>query len=180
MNFKLKFGSNFSLSDGNQVFNITDATSKGIIEVVTENETNETSITGYQFLLIHNGAPLRPQPRSRNPKLEIDYKNQTGNWSVEAWVYVTEQEFDDTSEEIYKVPGTWIVIDNSSGDTTSGGSQGQVSTDIPNKIYTKFRSIITDVIPEQRTIITKKALSDDLDSKLLPTTYEQSLNWGIN
>jgi hypothetical protein len=51
MQFKLKYGSNFSLSDGNQTFTITDTKSKGIIEVVTENETNEVSISGYQFLL---------------------------------------------------------------------------------------------------------------------------------
>ena len=143
MQFKLKYGPNFSVSDGNQTFAITDTKSKGVIEVVTENETNELTITGYQFLLTHNGTPLRPQPRSKNSKLEIDYKNQTGNWNVEAWVYVMEQEFDDTSEEIYKVPGSWKVVDN----TTNGDSQTQVSTDIPNKVYTSFRSIIENVIP---------------------------------
>ena len=179
MNFKLKFGPNFSLSDGNQTFSITDTKSKGVIEVVANGETDGIFISGYQFLLTHNGTPLRPQGKNKNPKLEIDFKNKQGNWNVEVLVDVIEQDFDDTTRQQYKVPGTWKVIDNSGGNTTTVGSQGQVSTDIPNKIYTKFRSIITDVIPEQRTIITKKALSDDLNSKLSPKTYEQSLNWAI-
>ena len=66
MKFKLKYGPNFSLSDGNQVFSITDTTSKGIIEVVTTDDPTAATITGYQFLLTHNGTALYPQPRSKN------------------------------------------------------------------------------------------------------------------
>ena len=173
MNFKLKFGPNFSLSDGNQTFSITDTKSKGVIEVVANGETDGIFISGYQFLLTHNGTPLRPQGKNKNPKLEIDFKNKQGNWNVEVLVDVIEQDFDDTTQQQYKIPGSWKVVDN----TTNGDSQAQVSTDIPNKIYTQFRSIITKV--DGNIIETKKALSDDLDSKLSPKTSEQSLNWGI-
>ena len=157
MNFKLKFGPNFSLSDGNQTFSITDTKSKGVIEVVANGETDGIFISGYQFLLTHNGTPLRPQGKNKNPKLEIDFKNKQGNWNVEVLVDVIEQDFDDTTQQQYKIPGSWKVVDN----TTNGDSQTQVSTDIPNKIYTQFRSIITKV--DGNIIETKKALSDDLD-----------------
>ena len=175
MQFKLKYGPNFSVSDGNQTFTITDTKSKGVIEVVANGETDGIVISGYQFLLTHNGTPLNPSEKNNSSKLEIDFKNKKGNWNIEVLVDVIEQEFDDTTQQQYKIPGSWKVIDN----TTNGDSQTQVSTDIPNKVYTSFRSTIENVIPEQNTIITKKALSDDLRSDLSPETSEQSLNWGI-
>ena len=181
MEFKLKYGNNFSLVNGLQTFTITDTIKEGTIEVETIGNDSGIQITGYQFLISYNGQVLYPAPPSQNSSITFDFENFEGNWSIEARVYVQEQSGPDSvGEEVYRIPGNWKVIDNSGGGsgTGTGGGGGGAST-IPNKLYQRFVSKIVDVDIEQGIIITKDNLSDKLDDELSPKTFDQSMNWAI-
>ena len=177
MEFKLKYGNNFSLVNGLQTFTITDTIKEGTIEVETIVNDSGIQITGYQFLISYNGQVLYPAPPSQNSSITFDFENFEGNWSIVARVFVQEQSGpDSTGEEVYEVPGNWKVVDSSG--TGTGGGGGGAST-IPNKLYQRFVSKIVDVDIEQGIIITKDNLSDKLDDELSPKTFDQSMNWAI-
>ena len=179
MEFKLKYGNNFSLVNGLQTFTITDTIKNGTIEVETIGNDSGIQITGYQFLISYNGQMLYPAPPSQNSSITFDFENFEGNWSIVARVFVQEQSGpDSTGEEVYEVPGNWKVVDSSGTGTGTGTSDGGAST-IPNKLYQRFVSKIVDVDVEQGIIITKDNLSDKLDNKLSPKTFDQSMNWAI-
>ena len=181
MEFKLKYGNNFSVVNGLQTFTITDTIKNGTIEVETIGNDSGIQITGYQFLISYIGQVLYPAPPSQNSSITFDFENFEGNWSIEARVYVQEQSGPDSvGEEVYRIPGNWKVIDNSGGGsgTGTGGGGGGAST-IPNKLYQRFVSKIVDVDIEQGIIITKDNLSDKLDDELSPKTFDQSMNWAI-
>jgi hypothetical protein len=186
MEFKLIYGPNFSISDGNNLFNVTNDIQQGKIKVETIDKDSSYTITGYQFLLSRNGAGFYPQPPSSNSELTIDFKNKAGNWTVVAKVYVTLQSGPDESEnEVYDVPGNWRVVDESSTDGEGGGGEGgdgqtTVVTDIPNKIYQSFKSKIKDIDITQGIVITQDTLKDQLDERLDPRTFNQSTNWVID
>ena len=177
MEFKLKYGNNFSLVNELQTFTITDTIKKGTIEVETIGNDSGIQITGYQFLISYNGQMLYPAPPNQNSSITFDFENFEGNWSVVARVFVQEQSGpDSTGEEVYEVPGNWKVVDSSG--TGTGTSGGGVST-IPNKLYQRFVSKIVDVDVEQGIITTKDNLSDKLNDELSPKTFDQSMNWAI-
>ena len=179
MEFKLKYGNNFSLVNGLQTFTITDTIKEGTIEVETIGNDSGIQITGYQFLISYNGQALYPAPPSQNSSITFDFENFEGNWSIVARVFVQEQSGpDSTGEEVYEVPGNWKVVDSSGTGTGTGTGGGGAST-IPNKLYQRFVSKIVDVDVEQGIIITKDNLSDKLDNKLSPKTFDQSMNWAI-
>ena len=69
MEFKLKYGNNFSLVNGLQTFTITDIIKKGTIEVETIGNDSGIQITGYQFLISYNGQVLYPAPPSQNSSI---------------------------------------------------------------------------------------------------------------
>ena len=179
MEFKLKYGNNFSVVNGLQTFTITDTIKNGTIEVETIGNDSGIQITGYQFLISYNGQMLYPAPPSQNSSITFDFENFEGNWSIVARVFVQEQSGpDSTGEEVYEVPGNWKVVDSSGTGTGTGTGGGGAST-IPNKLYQRFVSKIVDVDVEQGIIITKDNLSDKLDNKLSPKTFDQSMNWAI-
>ena len=179
MEFKLKYGNNFSLVNGLQTFTITDTIKNGTIEVETIGNDSGIQITGYQFLISYNGQVLYPAPPSQNSSITFDFENFEGNWSIVARVFVQEQSGpDSTGEEIYEVPGNWKVIDSSGTGTGTGTGGGGAST-IPNKLYQRFVSKIVDVDVEQGIITTKDNLSDKLNDELSPKTFDQSMNWAI-
>tara|TARA_A100001201_G_scaffold20328_1_gene22742 strand:- start:140 stop:3964 length:3825 start_codon:yes stop_codon:yes gene_type:complete len=179
MEFKLKYGNNFSLVNGLQTFTITDTIKEGTIEVETIGNDSGIQITGYQFLISYNGQVLYPAPPSQNSSITFDFENFEGNWSIVARVFVQEQSGpDSTGEEIYEVPGNWKVIDSSGTGTGTGTGGGGAST-IPNKLYQRFVSKIVDVDVEQGIITTKDNLSDKLNDELSPKTFDQSMNWAI-
>jgi len=179
MEFKLKYGNNFSLVNGLQTFTITDTIKEGTIEVETIGNDSGIQITGYQFLISYNGQVLYPAPPSQNSSITFDFENFEGNWSIVARVFVQEQSGpDSTGEEIYEVPGNWKVVDSSGTGTGTGTGGGGAST-IPNKLYQRFVSKIVDVDVEQGIITTKDNLSDKLNDELSPKTFDQSMNWAI-
>ena len=179
MEFKLKYGNNFSLVNGLQTFTITDTIKEGTIEVETIGNDSGIQITGYQFLISYNGQVLYPAPPSQNSSITFNFENFEGNWSIVARVFVQEQSGpDSTGEEIYEVPGNWKVIDSSGTGTGTGTGGGGAST-IPNKLYQRFVSKIVDVDVEQGIITTKDNLSDKLNDELSPKTFDQSMNWAI-
>ena len=179
MEFKLKYGNNFSLVNGLQTFNITDTIKNGTIEVETIGNDSSIQITGYQFLISYNGQALYPAPPSQNSSITFDFENFEGNWSIVARVFVQEQSGpDSTGEEVYEVPGNWKVVDSSGTGTGTGTGGGGAST-IPNKLYQRFVSKIVDVDVEQGIITTKDNLSDKLNDELSPKTFDQSMNWAI-
>ena len=179
MEFKLKYGNNFSLVNGLQTFTITDTIKEGTIEVETIGNDSGIQITGYQFLISYNGQVLYPAPPSQNSSITFNFENFEGNWSIVARVFVQEQSGpDSTGEEVYEVPGNWKVVDSSGTGTGTGTSDGGAST-IPNKLYQRFVSKIVDVDVEQGIIITKDNLSDKLNDELSPKTFDQSINWAI-
>ena len=179
MEFKLKYGNNFSLVNGLQTFTITDTIKNGTIEVETIGNDSAIQITGYQFLISYNGQMLYPAPPSQNSSITFDFENFEGNWSIVARVFVQEQSGpDSTGEEVYEVPGNWKVVDSSGTGTGTGTSDGGAST-IPNKLYQRFVSKIVDVDVEQGIITTKDNLSDKLNDELSPKTFDQSMNWAI-
>ena len=179
MEFKLKYGNNFSLVNGLQTFTITDTIKNGTIEVETIGNDSAIQITGYQFLISYNGQALYPAPPSQNSSITFDFENFEGNWSIVARVFVQEQSGpDSTGEEVYEVPGNWKVVDSSGTGTGTGTGGGGAST-IPNKLYQRFVSKIVDVDVEQGIIITKDNLSDKLNDELSPKTFDQSMNWAI-
>ena len=179
MEFKLKYGNNFSLVNGLQTFTITDTIKNGTIEVETIGNDSGIQITGYQFLISYNGQMLYPAPPSQNSSITFDFENFEGNWSIVARVFVQEQSGpDSTGEEVYEVPGNWKVVDSSGTGTGTGTGGGGAST-IPNKLYQRFVSKIVDVDVEQGIITTKDNLSDKLNDELSPKTFDQSMNWAI-
>ena len=179
MEFKLKYGNNFSLVNGLQTFTITDTIKEGTIEVETIGNDSGIQITGYQFLISYNGQVLYPAPPSQNSSITFNFENFEGNWSIVARVFVQEQSGpDSTGEEIYEVPGNWKVVDSSGTGTGTGTGGGGAST-IPNKLYQRFVSKIVDVDVEQGIITTKDNLSDKLNDELSPKTFDQSMNWAI-
>ena len=179
MEFKLKYGNNFSLVNGLQTFTITDTIKEGTIEVETIGNDSGIQITGYQFLISYNGQVLYPAPPSQNSSITFDFENFEGNWSIVARVFVQEQSGpDSTGEEVYEVPGNWKVIDSSGTGTGTGTGGGGAST-IPNKLYQRFVSKIVDVNVEQGIITTQDNLSDKLNDELSPKTFDQSMNWAI-
>ena len=188
MDLKLKYGPNFSIVDGIQTFNITNILKKGSIEVIVPETQNENEdISGIQFIFTRNGQPYGKSETNENRKRIIDFTNLSGNWNVEVIVYVSEYDIIEGSYSYtrpVKIAGVFKVIDNSftfGGEETTGETTGQggVVTDIPNKVFSRFRSIITDVIPEQNIVVTKKALNEDLPEGFTPKTYQQSSNWVI-
>ena len=179
MEFKLKYGNNFSLVNGLQTFTITDTIKNGTIEVETIGNDSGIQITGYQFLISYNGQVLYPAPPSQNSSITFNFENFEGNWSIVARVFVQEQSGpDSTGEEVYEVPGNWKVVD-SSGTVTGTGTGGGGASTIPNKLYQRFVSKIDKIDVEQGIIITKDNLSDKLDDRLSPKTFDQSMNWAI-
>ena len=94
MEFKLKYGNNFSLVNELQTFTITDTIKKGTIEVETIGNDSGIQITGYQFLISYNGQMLYPAPPNQNSSITFDFENFEGNWSVVARVFVQEQSTD--------------------------------------------------------------------------------------
>ena len=179
MEFKLKYGNNFSLVNGLQTFTITDTIKEGTIEVETIGNDSGIQITGYQFLISYNGQVLYPAPPSQNSSITFDFENFEGNWSIVARVFVQEQSGpDSTGEEVYEVPGNWKVV-NSSGTGTGTGTGGGGASTIPNKLYQRFVSKIDEIDVEQGIIITKDNLSDKLNDELSPKTFDQSINWAI-
>ena len=179
MEFKLKYGNNFSVVNGLQTFTITDTIKNGTIEVETIGNDSAIQITGYQFLISYNGQMLYPAPPSQNSSITFDFENFEGNWSIVARVFVQEQSGpDSTGEEVYEVPGNWKVVDSSGTGTGTGTGGGGAST-IPNKLYQRFVSKIVDVDVEQGIITTKDNLSDKLNDELSPKTFDQSMNWAI-
>ena len=179
MEFKLKYGNNFSVVNGLQTFTITDTIKNGTIEVETIGNDSGIQITGYQFLISYNGQALYPAPPSQNSSITFDFENFEGNWSIVARVFVQEQSGpDSTGEEVYEVPGNWKVVDSSGTGTGTGTGGGGAST-IPNKLYQRFVSKIDEIDVEQGIIITKDNLSDKLDDRLSPKTFDQSMNWAI-
>ena len=179
MEFKLKYGNNFSLVNGLQTFTITDTIKNGTIEVETIGNDSGIQITGYQFLISYNGQVLYPAPPSQNSSITFDFENFEGNWSIVARVFVQEQSGpDSTGEEVYEVPGNWKVVDSSGTGTGTGTGGGGAST-IPNKLYQRFVSKIVDVNVEQGIITTQDNLSDKLNDELSPKTFDQSINWAI-
>ena len=179
MNFKLKYGNNFSFVNGLQTFTITDTIKKGTIEVETIGNESGIQITGYQFLISYNGQMLYPAPPSQNSSITFDFENFEGNWSIVARVFVQEQSGpDSTGEEVYEVPGNWKVVDSSGTGTGTGTGGGGAST-IPNKLYQGFVSKIVDIDVEQGIITTQDNLSDKLNDELSPKTFDQSMNWAI-
>ena len=179
MEFKLKYGNNFSLVNGLQTFTITDTIKEGTIEVETIGNDSGIQITGYQFLISYNGQALYPAPPSQNSSITFDFENFEGNWSIVARVFVQEQSGpDSTGEEVYEVPGNWKVVDSSGTGTGTGTGGGGAST-IPNKLYQRFVSKIVDVNVEQGIITTQDNLSDKLNDELSPKTFDQSINWAI-
>jgi len=199
MKFKLKYGSNFSIVDGIQTFDITNTINKGIIEVVTEDAPNDfQNVSGYKFTFTRNGQQIGESKRTSNKKTTLDFSvntyGGTANWGVEVIVYVSEYDpFEQTGEDYeysYPITGVFKVIDKTflpdddeADDAGTGTSpnQGTIYTDIPSKIHQRFTSIITKVYPEENKFETKKALSDDLpDSyQFTPNTYDESYNWAI-
>ena len=179
MEFKLKYGNNFSLVNGLQTFTITDTIKEGTIEVETIGNDSGIQITGYQFLISYNGQVLYPAPPSQNSSITFNFENFEGNWSIVARVFVQEQSGpDSTGEEVYEVPGNWKVV-NSSGTGTGTGTGGGGASTIPNKLYQRFVSKIVDVNVEQGIITTQDNLSDKLNDELSPKTFDQSINWAI-
>ena len=126
MEFKLKYSSGFSFVNGIQTFIVGNNNKRGVIEVETINNDSSFEILSYQFLITRNEIPLYPQPPSTNPKLDLDYENKTGNWSLVAIVSVKEQ--GDTKSEIqeYRIPGNWKVI-NEASDVSGAGSNCEQS-----------------------------------------------------
>ena len=172
MEFKLKYGNNFSLVNGLQTFTITDTIKEGTIEVETIGNDSGIQITGYQFLISYNGQVLYPAPPSQNSSITFNFENFEGNWSIVARVFVQEQSGpDSTGEEVYEVPGNWKVV-NSSGTGTGTGTGGGGASTIPNKLYQRFVSKIDEIDVEQGIIITKDNLSDKLDDRLSPKHIE--------
>ena len=178
MEFKLKYSSGFSFVNGIQTFIVGNNNKRGVIEVETINNDSSFEILSYQFLITRNEIPLYPQPPSTNPKLDLDYENKTGNWSLVAIVSVKEQ--GDIKSEIqeYRIPGNWKVI-NEASDGSGAGSNGEQSFNIPSKLYQRFTSKIINVNAEQGVITTQDTFDSKKNEDLNPKTYNQTSNWAI-
>ena len=185
MEFKLKYGPNFSIVDELQTFTVEpDNVEEGQLEVEVIGEIPGIAIN-YQYQYTYNGEPITPyEIPTANSKRKINFKDKAGNWSVVVNIITYEQQGPEegTLVENYKLPGNWKVIQEGSGGGGNGGGSGGGSGygTIPTKLYQRFTSKIVDIDVEQGIITTQDNLSSQLNEDLEPTTYDGSFRWAIN
>ena len=180
MRLKLKYGSNFSKTNEIPVFSITDSVKKGKISISTKRKYGHRKIKSIEFNFTRNTLPYGKVEQSGNKSRTIDFTNLPGNWGVEV---IVKQRWrvpgvlfgTIRKKKTTKISGAFRVVDNTS-ETESKGKSTDI-TDIPDKIFKRFRSTITKV--DGNIVETGKALSDDLPTKFSPKTYDQSSNWSI-
>ena len=116
MEFKLKYGPNFSIVDELQTFTVKpDDVEEGQLEVEVIGEIPGIAIN-YQYQYTYGGELITPLeiPRA-NSKRKINFKDKAGNWSVVVKIITYEYDPDGTIVENYELPGNWKVIQEGSG-----------------------------------------------------------------